>query len=324
MAGIFISYRRDDSADICGRIYDHLVARYGKPAVFKDVDDIPYGADFPAYIQAKLAECSVCLAVIGPKWLEAATPDGRRRLDDPGDFVRLEIETALRLGLVVVPVLVYGARVAPAEALPATLEKLPHLNAAPVRLDPDFATDVKRLAEVTDRFVPPLVAMPTAPAGRVRQPLSPKARRRLRIALIAVAVVAVLAAGGVVRYFGPIGAIQGYLQAYYTNDVNAAYAYYCPEQQAAYPESKQQAVMAGIAAHAGNFNLSGLRYTLVREDLTSADVRLGGSFTYNYISSGNPGTWTSQDNSTDIFNLQANGLGWCLSGVNGQQASPTQ
>jgi hypothetical protein len=93
--------------------------------------------------------------VIGSRWLDAATPDGRRQLDDPSDFVRIEIETALKLGLVVVPVLVYGAAMPPAEALPCTLARLPQLNAAQVRLDPDFATDIKRLDEGIDRFVPP-------------------------------------------------------------------------------------------------------------------------------------------------------------------------
>jgi hypothetical protein len=160
MAGIFISYRRQDSADICGRIYDHLVARYGKAAVFKDVDSIPFGESFPEYIQQTLAKCSVCLVVIGPRWLESADSEGQRRLDNPGDFVRTEIETALRLGLVVFPVLVGGGHVPPTEALPDSLAKLHTLNAAQVRLDPDFATDVRRLSEVIDRFVPSQAARP--------------------------------------------------------------------------------------------------------------------------------------------------------------------
>jgi hypothetical protein len=149
--GVFFSYRREDSADICGRIYDHLAARYGRLKVFKDVDNIPYGADFPTYIQARLRECAVCLVVIGPKWLTSASADGRRRLDEPGDFVRLEIESALRAGLAVIPVLVYGAGLPPAEALPESLGQLRFLNAAPVRLDPDFATDVRRLCDSIDR-----------------------------------------------------------------------------------------------------------------------------------------------------------------------------
>jgi hypothetical protein len=176
MGGIFLSYRRDDSADICGRIYDHLVARYGKAAVFKDVDSIPFGESFPEYIQRKLSECSACLVVIGAHWLDSATADGQRRLDDPGDFVRLEIETALKLGLVVIPVLVSGAKVPPTNALPETLARLHTLNAAQVRVDPDFATDIKRLSEAIDRSVPskgarPLVALSQSLAG-VRQSLT--------------------------------------------------------------------------------------------------------------------------------------------------------
>jgi hypothetical protein len=151
--GIFVSYRREDSADISGRLCDHLTTRYGKPRVFKDVDSIPYGEDFPTYIQARLRECAVCLAVIGPHWLTSASADGHRRLDDPGDFVRLEIEAALRQGLAVIPVLVYGAAMPPAEALPVSLGQLQFLNAAQVRLDPDFATDVRRLCDSLDRLV---------------------------------------------------------------------------------------------------------------------------------------------------------------------------
>jgi hypothetical protein len=150
--GIFLSYRREDSADICGRIYDHLVARYGKLKVFKDVDNIPYGADFPSYIQAQLRECTVCLVVMGQRWLTSASATGQRRLDDPGDFVRLEIEGALRQGLAVIPVMVHGAALPPAGVLPESLGPLRFLNAAPVRLDPDFATDVRRLCDSIDRL----------------------------------------------------------------------------------------------------------------------------------------------------------------------------
>jgi hypothetical protein len=156
--GVFISYRREDSAEICGRIYEHLGARYGKSQVFKDIDSIPYGVEFPAYIQARLRECAVCLVLIGPKWLTSANADGQRRLDESGDYVRLEIEGALREGLAVIPVLVYGAGLPPAEALPASLGQLRFLNAASVRLDPDFGTDVRRLCDSIDHLAlrPPL------------------------------------------------------------------------------------------------------------------------------------------------------------------------
>src|SRR5579872_1783445 len=209
MGGIFISYRREDSADICGRLYDHLIARYGKPAVFKDVDSIPYGEDFPAYIQKKLSECSVCLAVIGPRWLTSATANGQSRLNDPSDAVRVEIETALQLGLVVIPVLAYGMTMPPAQMLPGALARLPYLNAAHVRLDPDFTPDVSRLCEVLDRFVPPRAALPFAlpfalPLDRLPRTLSPAARKRLRIVIAAAVLLSLLFVGGVIRWNGPV------------------------------------------------------------------------------------------------------------------------
>jgi hypothetical protein len=321
MGGIFISYRREDSADITGRIADHLATRYGKPAVFKDVDNIPYGAAFPAFIRQQLAACSVCLVVIGPRWL-APGPDGRRRLDDPGDFVRLEIETALALGRVVVPVLVNGATMPPPGWLPPSLARLHYVNAALVRLDPDFTTDVRRLCEVTDRFVPPQVSLAApyfAPSGPYaappkppRQPLSPKQRRRRRIALIAAAVVALLVAGGFWRFNSPVGAMQAYLQAFYADDVDAAYALYCPEVQAVYSKSQQQSAMASVDAHATNVDLSHVRYTVVDEGLTTAQLRIGGYLTYTDAATGNSGTLTFYDNATDVLNLHAQGLGWCI------------
>jgi hypothetical protein len=191
MGGIFISYRREDSADICGRIYDHLVGRYGKGAVFKDVDSIPYGESFPEYIQTKLADCSVCLAVVGQRWLDSAAADGRRRLDDPGDFVRIEIETALQHGLLVIPVLVNGARMPSIETLPVTLAKLTTLNAAQVRVDPDFATDVRRLGDAIEHSVPLHVAAPGTQdrmVGTQHKPSPSPNRRRISPRLIVVGI----------------------------------------------------------------------------------------------------------------------------------------
>jgi hypothetical protein len=85
VAGIFISYRRQDSADVTGRIHEHLAARYGKDAVFVDVDSIPFGESFSEYIQQKLTERLVCLVMIGSRWLDSASADGKRQLDNPTD-----------------------------------------------------------------------------------------------------------------------------------------------------------------------------------------------------------------------------------------------
>jgi hypothetical protein len=111
MSKIFITYRREDSAATCGRIYDRLVGRFGIMNVFKDVDSIPIGVNFKGRISELIAQCGVQLVVIGRQWLEVTNAQGQRRLDDPDDFVRLEIETGLQRKIVVIPVLVQGATV---------------------------------------------------------------------------------------------------------------------------------------------------------------------------------------------------------------------
>src|SRR5688500_13273094 len=92
---IFISYRRSDSADITGRILDKLKAEFGDETVFRDIDSIPFGADFTSHIKNELAACKIALVMIGPEWLTVTTEDGKRRLDNPTDYVRVEVEAAL-------------------------------------------------------------------------------------------------------------------------------------------------------------------------------------------------------------------------------------
>jgi hypothetical protein len=145
MAKVFISYRRTDSAAFSGRIYERLIARFGRKNIFKDVDDIPPGVDFPEYIQNSLRQCAVVLVVIGPHWLEERDAKGERRLDDPGDFVRLEIETALNLRLAVVPLLVDGVKMPQSNELPGTLRPLTLFNTVQVGNDPDFARDIEQV-----------------------------------------------------------------------------------------------------------------------------------------------------------------------------------
>lgn len=143
---IFFSYRRDDTADVAGRIHDAFADRFGPARLFKDVNDIPPGADFGVHIAEVLARCSVALVLIGPQWADARDAQGRRRLDDPADWVRVEVEAALqRDGVRVVPVLINGAGLPPAEALPPGLQPLLRRQTAVVRRDPDFRDDVQRL-----------------------------------------------------------------------------------------------------------------------------------------------------------------------------------
>lgn len=142
---VFISYRRADSNDICGRIYDRLVRDFGERNIFKDVDNIPFGVDFVDYLDNQIKECTVLLVVIGPKWIDAVDERGRRRLDDPNDFVRIEIEAALRRNILVVPLLVSGAVMPYAEDLPESLQPLTRRNGIEIRPDPDFHYDMTRL-----------------------------------------------------------------------------------------------------------------------------------------------------------------------------------
>jgi formylglycine-generating enzyme required for sulfatase activity len=147
MSKILISYRRKDSADVTGRVYDRLIQQFGQEAVFKDVDSIPYGVDFRIYLDAQVAKCEVFLAVIGRDWMKKRGSKGKSRLDDPGDFVRIEIESALKRQIPVIPVLVSGASIPPAERLPASIQGLSYRHGIAVRPDPDFHRDMDRLIE---------------------------------------------------------------------------------------------------------------------------------------------------------------------------------
>jgi len=151
--GIFVSYRRADSADVVGRIYDRLSARFAQSSVFKDVDSIPLGIDFRERIQSVVADCQICLAVIGPRWLEVTDATGALRLNDPRDHVRIELEAALSRGIPVVPVLIGGAGLPSEDKLPQGLGRLPYLNGISVRPDPDFHHDIDRLITGIDKHL---------------------------------------------------------------------------------------------------------------------------------------------------------------------------
>jgi hypothetical protein len=147
---VFICYRRDDSADVTGRMYDRLAARFGRDHVFKDVDSIPLGVDFRVHLQEMVGRCDVLVVVMGDRWLSARGTSGRR-LDEDVDFVRIEIETALERRIPVVPVLVSGGRIPAERELPPTLAPLAYRQGITVRPDPDFHRDMDRLIEGLER-----------------------------------------------------------------------------------------------------------------------------------------------------------------------------
>jgi TIR domain len=144
---VFISYRRIDSSDVTGRIYDRLVASHGRAHVFKDVDSIPLGTDFRRHVADLISRSDCVLAVIGRQWLDTTDAAGRRRLDDPTDLVRIEIEAALSRGVPVIPLLVQGALMPDPQAMPEVLRPLAFRNGMSVRADPDFHRDLDRLDE---------------------------------------------------------------------------------------------------------------------------------------------------------------------------------
>ena len=144
---VFLSYRREDSADVAGRIYDRLTQAFGHDQVFKDVDSIPLGVDFREHLQQVVGRCDVLLTIIGNQWLVAPRAGTARRLDNPKDFVRIELEGALQRDIPVIPVLVGGASVPQESELPSTLSALAYRNGIAVRADPDFHRDMDRLIE---------------------------------------------------------------------------------------------------------------------------------------------------------------------------------
>lgn len=146
MPRIFISYRRADSGVFTGRIHDQLKASFGVNNVFRDVYNIPAGSDFRTVLNEEVGSTDVCLVIIGPQWINITDAQGKRRLDDPNDFVRIEVEEALKNPKTrVIPVLVDNANMPVAEELPASLAELAYRNAVKVRTDPDFPHDMQGL-----------------------------------------------------------------------------------------------------------------------------------------------------------------------------------
>lgn len=144
MPKLVISYRRADTPGMAGRIYDQLMEHFGRDSIFMDIDTIPFGVDFRQHISQALGHCDVLLALIGEKWLDLRQ-DGKRHLDDPADFVRIEIEMALKRGIPVIPVLLGQAQMPREDELPVPLGNLAYRNAIQVDVGRDFHIHMDRL-----------------------------------------------------------------------------------------------------------------------------------------------------------------------------------
>src|SRR5262245_54075042 len=143
---IFINYRRDESMGMAGRLHDRLAQSFGRKNLFLDVDHIPPGVDFVTHLNKQVAACKFFIAVIGPNWLNVRNEMGERRLDDPDDFVTIEIAAALARDIRVIPVLVDGARMQKVEELPKSLKPLVRRQAIELR-HAHFGRDAEALIE---------------------------------------------------------------------------------------------------------------------------------------------------------------------------------
>jgi hypothetical protein len=140
MNAFFISYRRTDSQEVVGRIYDRLIAQFSKARVFRDLDNILPGNRFAEVLEDALKQSTAVLVVIGPAWTSVTDGRGNRRLDNPLDFVRREVETAIALGLPVIPVLVSNASLPASGELRESIRLL--LNHQGINVRPDASIRV--------------------------------------------------------------------------------------------------------------------------------------------------------------------------------------
>jgi hypothetical protein len=145
-SAVFFSYRRSAVPDRTGRIHDDLVEAFGAGVVFKDVDNIPLGYDYRVHLAGALATCRVVLVIVGPDWETVTEPGGTsRRLDNPNDYVRMELATALKRQIPIIPVLIDREALPLADALPEDVRDVVFRQAVRIRVDPDFASDFDRL-----------------------------------------------------------------------------------------------------------------------------------------------------------------------------------
>ena len=197
MSKIFISYRRDDSAAYAGRLYDRLVSHFGRGHVFMDIDQIEPGEVFDQVIKDKLAAVQVAVVLIGERWLDIADASGQRRLDNPDDWVRLEITTLLERNIRVIPVLVGAATMPKPTQLPECMIPLTRRHALEITSHPRFHTDADKLVKALEKIVD---ALPPEPP---KIPEKPEKPGFLGFAVIAGVIGIVLIAGGYLIVMSP-------------------------------------------------------------------------------------------------------------------------
>jgi hypothetical protein len=153
MAGIFINYRRDDAPGVAGRLFDHLATKFFRDDLFMDVDAMKPGMDFAKQLDHQVAQCRVLLAVIGPHWFDAKDKSGARRLDSDKDYVRVELASALKRDIAVIPILVDGAVLPAEDSLSDDLKPLARRHALELR-HTRFAADAEAIVHALETAVP--------------------------------------------------------------------------------------------------------------------------------------------------------------------------
>jgi hypothetical protein len=197
MTGIFISYRREDSAGYAGRLADDLKESFAPDLVFMDVTSVAPGLDFRKVIEQKVSVCDVLLAVIGKSWLTCLSANGKPRLQDQHDFVHLELASALQRDIPVIPVLVDGATMPAAADLPPSLEALAWRNAVELR-HAKWGADLQGLVTALRAMLPPSAQSADRETGQAapttdRSAAKPRLSWKLIGSLVAILAVAVLA-----------------------------------------------------------------------------------------------------------------------------------
>jgi hypothetical protein len=150
---IVISYRREDSKWITGRIFDRLENHFGHGNVFMDIDNVPLGKDFRDHLHDALSQCDILLAVVGPRWLEV-NEDGQSRLGEEQDWVRIEIETAMAKKIPIIPLLIDQTKMPKPAELPVELRNFAFRQAAAIDTGIDFRTHMDRLVRSIERLQP--------------------------------------------------------------------------------------------------------------------------------------------------------------------------